>query len=93
MKWLVTIAAYVVTMLLTAPAAFFAILLLAGPEANLLPDFLEMLVIALGWIAVLLVPVAAATAVWRRWERRRPSTAGASSGVAGNVASAHKNSR
>lgn len=57
---------YVVSLVAVAVTAFFVVIVVAGPHAGLLPGWLEAVVLALGWIAVLVLPVLAARAVWRR---------------------------
>lgn len=50
---------------LTALVTFVAVVFLAGPHAGLLPSWLEAVVLALGWIMVLVVPALVARRVWR----------------------------
>lgn len=71
MRWVITLAVYLVALLLTAAAAWFLVLLLAGPHAGLLPSFLEVTIIVMAWLLVLLLPVLAARAAWRRHARRK----------------------
>jgi len=73
MRLLATIAAYLGALIVVAVAAFFIVIVLAGPHAGLLPHFLEVVVIVLGWLSVLLLPAAAAWTVWRRWGRATPT--------------------
>jgi len=61
-----TLIAYLVALAAVAVIAFFAVIFLAGPHAGLLPAWLEAVVLGLGGLAVLLLPVLAARAVWRR---------------------------
>ena len=70
MKIAVTVAAYLVSLAVTAIFSLFAVLLLAGPHAGRLPSALEPVVLGLGWLAVIVVPLLLARAVWRRWGRR-----------------------
>lgn len=76
MRLVATAAAYLASVLVVAAVAFVAVLFLAGPHAGLLPHWLEAVVLALGWLAVLVVPFFPARAVWRRLSR--PATAGTS---------------
>lgn len=69
MKWLVTLLAYLATLAIVAVAAFFVVIFLAGPHAGLLPQWAEVIVLVLGWLAVLVLPVLAARKVWRRYAR------------------------
>lgn len=69
MPWrrvLLTALAGLATLALTVPVALLVVLVLAGPHAGLLPHWLEPVVLALGWLAVLTLPVMAAQTVWRR---------------------------
>lgn len=66
MRLLVTIATYFAALVAVAAAAFFMVIVLAGPHAGLLPHALEVVVLVLGWLSVLVLPVWAAWAVWRR---------------------------
>ena len=66
-----SLIAYLVVLAAVAVFAFFAVIVLAGPHAGLLPAWLEAVVLGLGWLAVLLLPVLAARAVWRRLGRPR----------------------
>ena len=58
--------AYITTLAVVAGAAFIVVMMVAGPHAGLLPHWLEVLVMLLGWLAVLLVPFLLARRVWRR---------------------------
>lgn len=66
MKLLPVIFSYLFALAVTVPVAFFAVIILAGPHSGLLPSWLEAIVLALGWLAVLLVPVLVARRVWQR---------------------------
>ena len=55
---------------LVTAAAFVIVLLVAGPHTGLLPQWLEAVVLALGWAAVIVVPIMAARAAWRRLAAR-----------------------
>lgn len=71
LRIVLSLIAYVVALAAVAVIAFFAVIFLAGPHAGLLPGWLEAVVLGLGWLAVLLLPVLAARAVWRRLGRPR----------------------
>lgn len=58
--------AYVATLAVVCVVAFFVVIVIAGPHAGLVPQVLEPAVIALGWLAVLVLPVLASRAAWRR---------------------------
>lgn len=60
------VATYVVALVLVAVVAFFAVIFLAGPHGGVLPKAFEMVVLILGWLAVLVLPIWAAWVVWRR---------------------------
>jgi hypothetical protein len=63
---LLTLVAYVTSLILIAGVSFVVVIFLAGPHAGLLPHWLEVVVLILGWLAILVVPVLAAAKVWRR---------------------------
>jgi hypothetical protein len=63
---LLTFVAYVISLILTAGISFVVVIFLAGPHAGLLPPWLEVVVLCLGWLAILVVPFLAAAKVWRR---------------------------
>jgi hypothetical protein len=62
---LLTALAFTLALCVAAALAFAAVMLLAGPHAGLLPKLAETVVLALGWLVVLLVPAAVARLVWR----------------------------
>ena len=70
MKILATILAYVVSLVLVAGVAFVVVIVLAGPHSGLLPYWLEGVVGATGWLAVLLLPIMLARKVWRMFGRK-----------------------
>jgi hypothetical protein len=64
-----TLLAYLLSLVLVAAVALVVVLFVAGPHSGLLPQWAEAIVLALGWIAVLVLPVFPARAVWRRMSR------------------------
>lgn len=72
MKVVATAVAYIVALAVVAVFSFFAVLIPAGPHAGLLPSWLEPVVLGMGWLAVLVLPVLVARAVWRRFGRSEP---------------------
>lgn len=66
MRYVATAVAYIASLVVVAALSFFTVLVLAGPHAGLLPSWLEPAILGLGWLAVLVLPVLAARAVWRR---------------------------
>lgn len=66
LRVLITAAAYCLTLLVVVAIAFIVVIFVAGPHSGLLPPALEVVVIALGWLGVLILPVLAAWLVWRR---------------------------
>jgi hypothetical protein len=66
MRYVLTIAAFVATLLVVAAATIFAVLVLAGPHSDMLPMPLQVIVYLVAWVAVLALPVLAARAAWRR---------------------------
>lgn len=65
MIWLLTGLTWLVTLALTGALTFGAVLLVAGPHAGLLPPGMEAVVIAAGWLFVLVVPVWISHRAWR----------------------------
>lgn len=63
-------AVYVLSLAATAALALVVVMLLAGPHTGLLPQWMEQAVLALGWLAVLGVPVLVTSRVHRRWGGR-----------------------
>lgn len=59
-----TVLAYLLALAVTAPLALLVVLVLAGPHAGLLPQAIEVAVLAAGWVAVLVLPPLAARRVW-----------------------------
>lgn len=72
MRVLVTLLAFLGSLVLTAAAASFAIIVLAGPHGGLLPASLHGATLALGWLCVLVVPLLVARWAWRRQSRAEP---------------------
>ena len=66
LRLILALVTYLGVFVPVAAPAFFAVILLAGPHADLLPRALQPVVILLGWLAVLVVPAWAARVVWRR---------------------------
>lgn len=73
MRALISFLAYVVTLLLVAAVSFVVVIAWAGPHAGLLPRWVEVGVLGLGWVAVLVVPVMVARMVWRRYGAQPPN--------------------
>ncbi len=68
-KILSTILAYLLALVVVACIAFVVVIVLAGPHSGLLPYWLEGVVGAAGWLAVLVLPILLARKVWRRFAR------------------------
>jgi hypothetical protein len=66
MRVLLALLTYVVSLFLVAAAAFIIVIVAAGPHAGLLPQWMEGLVLAAGWLAVTILPVLATRFVWRK---------------------------
>jgi hypothetical protein len=66
MRCLLTLLAYLVSLVVVAALAFVIVIVLAGPHAGLLPQWAEILVLAAGWIAVVAVPIWVAMRVYKR---------------------------
>lgn len=60
---------YLLVLALCVPVAGVAVLVLAGPHADLLPQPLAVAVLPLAVLAVLLLPAWVARRVWRRASR------------------------
>lgn len=73
MRILAALAIYITALMATAFIAFFAVIFLAGPHAGLLPSWLEAAVLALAWLAVLVLPLLIARKAWRRLGKSSPS--------------------
>jgi len=69
MRFLFAFLAYIASLAVVAPVAFFGVLFLAGPHGGLLPQALQVVVLPLAWLAILVVPALAARAVWIRSAR------------------------
>jgi hypothetical protein len=52
--------------LLVAAISFLVVIIFAGPHAGLLPAWLEMVVIFVGWLAVTVIPIMAAFRVYSK---------------------------
>ncbi len=61
-----TALAWLAATALLAPICCLVVMVLAGPHSDLLPNPLPVLVLALGWLALLIGPVLVARSVWRR---------------------------
>ncbi len=72
MKWLFTLLVYVAVLAVMAFVAFFVVIFLAGPHAGLLPQWAEVIVLVVGWLAVLVLPALAARKFWRRFGEAAP---------------------
>ena len=68
MVWriLLTAAAFALSLAAVGFAAFFAALVLAGPHSSYASGAGGVVVIAIAWLLVLLVPALLARLVWRR---------------------------
>jgi hypothetical protein len=66
-RLLLTVLAYLGLLPLVGVVAFVFALLLAETHGGLLPDSLRPVAFVLAWVAVLVLPVMGARAVWRRF--------------------------
>lgn len=57
---------YLASLFLTAVAAVFGVLALAGPHSDLLPKPLQILVYVVAWLVLLVLPAWVAVIAWRR---------------------------
>lgn len=69
---LIVVLAYLAALAVIVPIAGFAVLVLAGPHAGILPSVLEPVAALLGLAAVVLLPALIARSVWRRLRRHPP---------------------
>jgi hypothetical protein len=74
MRIVATILTYLLALVVVACVAFVVVIVLAGPHSGLLPFWLEGVVGAAGWLAVLVVPALLARKVWRRFVRNGGNT-------------------
>lgn len=76
MKVLLTVVAYLGTLVAVAVLAFFGVLILAGPHGGLLPSEAGPVVLVVAWATVIIVPALISRLVWRllaeRLGRRTP---------------------
>lgn len=66
---LVTFIVWSASFAVLAPVCFFVTVLLAGPHSSMIPSWLQPPVWLLGWLVLLVVPILAARAAWRRTGR------------------------
>lgn len=71
MRYVLTAAAFLLALALVAVVAFVAVIVLAGPHSDMLPQWLQVVVFILGWVAVLGVPGYVARKVWRQLQPAR----------------------
>lgn len=72
MRWLLALLVYLAALAVVAVAAFFVVIVFAGPHAGLLPHWAEVIVLILGWLAVLVLPALAARKFWSRYGKAAP---------------------
>ncbi len=72
MRILLTLLGFAVSLVLTAGAVFFLVIVVAGPHSGILPSSLEAVTLALGWVCVLLVPFFVARRIWHRYAPEHP---------------------
>jgi len=64
-KILLTVATYFASLVVVTAIAFVVVIITAGPHAGLLPQWMEAIILAMGWATVLVAPVVIARKVWR----------------------------
>lgn len=69
MRYLLALLTYLVSLVVVAALALVIVLVLAGPHAGLLPQWAEVLLLAAGWLAVLLMPIWITVWIHRRLSR------------------------
>lgn len=65
-RGLITAVVYLGVLAVIVVAAFFAVMVLAGPHSGLLPGWMEPVVLIIGWLIVLVIPAWVAFLVWRK---------------------------
>jgi hypothetical protein len=58
--------AAVASLVVTAGVGFVVVIVFAGPHSDILPSWLQVIVFAAAWIAVIAIPTLVARATWRR---------------------------
>ena len=66
-----TACLYLLSLVVVAAIVFVVVIVLAGPHAGIFPAAIEVVVLALGWMAVLVAPALAGWKVWQRLGRSR----------------------
>ncbi len=69
MKRLLTTLAILFSFVATAGVALVIVLVFAGPHSDILPSWLQPVVVVLGWVAVIAIPALVGRAIWRRLNR------------------------
>jgi hypothetical protein len=77
MKGLLTAVVVLLSLVFTAGVALAVVLVFAGPHSDILPSWLQIVVGALGWLAVIAVPIVVGKATWRRLHRNGVAQQGA----------------
>ena len=67
MRILITVLAILISAVVTAAVAFYAVIFLAGPHGGVLPSAFQSPALAMGWLAVIGVPVFIGRWTWRRF--------------------------
>ncbi len=68
------ILVFALSLAVLAPLLLFGALMFAGPHSDLLPGFVQPLVVIAAWTVLLGVPYGLARLVYRRWASRIPGT-------------------
>lgn len=76
MRLLAVALAYIVSLVLTAVVTFFAVIFVAGPHSDVLPNWLQTPALLLGCALVIAVPALVARRVWRSLSRTPFKTKG-----------------
>ena len=71
MRYLWTAGAFLLALVVVGAVALVAVVVLAGPHSDMLPQWLQVVVFILGWVAVLGVPGYVARKVWLRLQPPR----------------------
>ena len=66
---LIAFIAWTAAFAVLSPVCFFVVVLLAGPHSSMLPSAVQPAIWALGWLALLVLPIVVARRAWLRTGR------------------------
>lgn len=65
-KTLLTFLSAVASLVVTAGVGLVVVIVFAGPHSDILPSWLQVVVFAASWIAIVAIPALIARPTWRR---------------------------